>query len=381
MLEDAPAASRLSQTIARDIERGSYDGAVTIVTVSGRVVFEEAIGFADRLAGRPMRTDSVFPIFSIAKPLTAVTVLQQVERGRLRLNTPVCEIVPDFARKGKQRVTIGQLLCHTGGMPARAPDVPPEQLGDLDAVMASICDAGLEAAPGETVSYSPMMAYAVLAHCVRVVDGGQRRFRAILRDDVFTPLGMADTALGMPPALADRAVTPRVSDPSPGLFDLAGLMQRATLVLDPARDVEIPAGGVVSTAADINRFAQALRQGGQLDGKRILSPATLALATRNHTGTLPNNLWTYAREMKNWPLFAANLGLGFFLRGEGLAPTYCGHLASPRTYGAMGAGTTNFWVDPERDITMVCLTTGFMEEANSALRFQRLSDVAIAAFA
>lgn len=73
--------------------------------------------------------------------------------------------------------------------------------------------------------------------------------------------------------------------------------------------------------------------------------------------------------------------LGFFLRGEGLHPTYSGHLSTPGTFGAMGAGTTNFWVDPVRNMTMVCLTTGFLEEANSALRFQRLSDVAIAEFA
>jgi CubicO group peptidase (beta-lactamase class C family) len=192
---------------------------------------------------------------------------------------------------------------------------------------------------------------------------------------------MTETALGMTPELAARAVTPRVSDPSPGMFDPAGLMWLASVMLDPARDVEIPAGGFVSTAADIHRFADALRQGGTLDGKRVLAPATLAFATTNQTGTLPNDLWNYARELKGWPLFPANLGLGFFLRGEGMVPTYCGHLASPRAYGAMGAGTTNFWVDPARDMTMVCLTTGFVEEANSAIRFQRLSDVAIAEFA
>lgn len=96
---------------------------------------------------------------------------------------------------------------------------------------------------------------------------------------------------------------------------------------------------------------------------------------------MTNDLWNYAREMKDWPAFRANLGLGFFLRGEGVIPTYCGHLASPRAFGAMGAGTTNFWVDPACDMSMVCLTTGFLEEANSAMRFQRLSDVAIASFA
>ncbi len=373
--------SNLCTAIEQDVARGLYDGAVAIVAVGGKIVFDQAIGFADRVAQRPMRPDSVFPIFSISKSISAVAMLQRVERGAIRLNTPVCEVIPAFGAKGKQRVTVGQLLCHSGGLPASFPSVPPEQVGDLDAVVAAICDVGLEAVPGEEVSYSPIMAHAVLAQCVRVVDGGQRRFRDIVQADILTPLGMTETSLGMTPALASRAVTPRVSDPSPGMFDAAGLVWLASLILDPARDVEIPAGGFVATAANVHRFADALRQGGSLDGQRILSRPMLEFATSNHTGTMPNDLWNYARELKGWPLFPANLGLGFFLRGEGMVPTYCGHLASPRTYGAMGAGTTNYWVDPARDMTMVCLTTGFVEEANSAIRFQRLSDIAIAEFA
>jgi CubicO group peptidase (beta-lactamase class C family) len=373
--------SYLRTAIERDVAAGLYDGAVTIVAVGGTIVFDQAIGFADRASETPMRGDSVFPIFSVSKSISAVAMLQRVERGLVRLNTPVADIIPAFGRRGKQRVTVGQLLCHSGGLPASFPAVPPEKIGDLDAVVAAICDVGLEAVPGEEVSYSPIMAHAVLAQCVRVVEGGDRRFRDIVQRDILTPLGMTETALGMTPALAARAVTPRVSDPSPGMFDAAALVWLAHEILDPAKDVEIPAGGFVSTAADIHRFADALRLGGTLDGQRVLSPAMLAFATSNHTGSLPNDLWNYARELKGWPLFPANLGLGFFLRGEGMIPTYCGHLASPRAYGAMGAGTTNYWVDPARDMTMVCLTTGFVEEANSAIRFQRLSDVAIAEFA
>ena len=371
--------SKLLHVIEQDVERGLYDGAVTIVAVAGKVVLSEAIGYADRSAGRRMATDSVFPVFSISKSLSAVLMLQQVERGLVRLNMPVCEIIPEFGRKGKQRVTIGQLLCHSGGLPASFPAVPPEKIGDLDAVVDVICDVGLEAVPGEEVSYSPIMAHAVLAQCVRRVSGGMR-FRDIAQRNLLTPLGMTETSLGMTRALAPRAVVPRVTDDSPGMFDAAALVGLANLILDPGLDIEIPAGGFVSTAADIHRFADALRLGGALHGNRVLSSAMVAFATRNHTGSMPNDLWNYARELKGWPVFPANLGLGFFLRGEGMIPTYCGHLASPRSYGAMGAGTTNYWVDPERDMTMVCLTTGFLEEANSAIRFQRLSDVAIAEF-
>jgi CubicO group peptidase (beta-lactamase class C family) len=373
--------SRLQKAIEGDVERKLYDGAVTIVAVGGKVVFEQATGFADRHAGKPMRLDSVFPVFSVSKALNAVLVLQRVERGEVSLNTPVREIIPEFGSRGKQRVTIGQLLSHSGGLPASFPAVPADKIGDLDAVVAAVCDVGLEAVPGEEVSYSPIMAHAVLGQCVRRLDGGKRKLRDIAREELLEPLGMADTALGATKALAARAVMPRVSDESPGMFDAAALVGLGLAILNPELDIEIPAGGFVSTGADVFRFAEAMRQGGAWNGKRVLSKPMVELATSNHTDTRPNDLWTYARELKGWPLFPANLGLGFFLRGEGLQPSYFGHLSTPGTYGAMGAGTTNFWVDPARNITMVCLTTGFLEEANSALRFQRLSDVAIAEFA
>jgi CubicO group peptidase (beta-lactamase class C family) len=375
--------SRLQQAIEGDVERKLYDGAVTIVGVGGKVVFEQATGFADRGAAKPMRLDSVFPVFSISKALNAVLVLQRVERGEASLNTFVSEIIPAFAARGKQRVTIGQLLSHSGGLPASFPAVPADKIGDLDAVTAAVCDVGLEAVPGEEVSYSPIMAHAVLGQVVRQLDGGKRKLRDIAREELLEPLGMGDTALGAlgSKALAARAVMPRVSDQSPGMFDASALVGLGLAILNPELDIEIPAGGFISTGADVFRFAEAMRLGGAWNGKRVLSAPMVQLATSNHTGARPNDLWTYARELKGWPLFPANLGLGFFLRGEGLNPTYFGHLSTPGTYGAMGAGTTNFWVDPVRNITMVCLTTGFLEEANSALRFQRLSDVAIAEFA
>jgi CubicO group peptidase (beta-lactamase class C family) len=122
-----------------------------------------------------------------------------------------------------------------------------------------------------------------------------------------------------------------------------------------------------------------LRLGGELDGARILSPAIIELATTNHTGSRPNNLWNYARELRGWDEFPAFLGLSFFLRGTGIFPTWLGTMASPGTFGGVGAGSTLFWVDPERDLTFVCLTSGLLEESHSVDRFQRLSDLVHAA--
>jgi len=141
---------------------------------------------------------------------------------------------------------------------------------------------------------------------------------------------------------------------------------------------EMPWVGAVSTAHDLFRFAEMLRRGGELDGARIVSPAILDLAATNHTGALPNKLYARLAAAVGWQPWPANVGLGFMLRGPGLHPTLFGTLASPRTFGNYGAGSSLIWVDPVRDITFVCLTAGAMLETANIERFQRLSDLALA---
>jgi CubicO group peptidase (beta-lactamase class C family) len=121
-------------------------------------------------------------------------------------------------------------------------------------------------------------------------------------------------------------------------------------------------------------------EGGVLDGKRILSPAMLDLATRNHTGLKPNEMLAYTVASRGWVPFPAWLGLGFFLRGEGLHPHPFGSLASPRTFGGLGAGSSMFWVDPARELACVFLSAGLVtDESRNIDRLQRLSDLAFAA--
>lgn len=116
-----------------------------------------------------------------------------------------------------------------------------------------------------------------------------------------------------------------------------------------------------------------------LEGVRVLSPATIALLPVVRTGDQPNTIWDYTGAMLGWAPFAANLGLGFFVRGAGVHPTPFGVLASPRTFGGFGAGSSVFWVDPDRDVTYVFLSSGLMEDSCSMERHQRLSDLVHAA--
>jgi CubicO group peptidase (beta-lactamase class C family) len=295
-----------------------------------------------------------------------------VERGHIRLDTPVAETIPEFVVRGKAGITLAYLLCHMAGMPATNPNLALEGQGDLEQVVASVCGEALVSVPGERVSYSPIMAHAIIGELVRQLDGGKTRLGDIMARDIFAPFGMREE-------LAARAVPVIVRDRRPGMFDADSAEALGRLVLDVSVDAEIPSGGVVSTAGDIFRFAEALRRGGSLEEVRILSPATVALATRIHSGDKTNSLYDFARGMRDWPKFPANLGFGFFVRGSGHHPTYFGMSASPATLGAMGAGSTLFWVDPERGLTFVCLTSGLMEETRSCDRFMRLSDIAIAA--
>ena len=366
------ALDRLIPTIVKDIAQQQYDGAVLLVARGGQVALHEAIGFAERDAQRLARLDDVFCLFSVTKTLTAAAVLQCVDRGELALTTRVAEIIPEFGCKGKQRVTVAQLLNHTGGMSAGFPPVPPEQTGNLAAVIEAVCQQGLESIPGQEVSYSPITAHAILGEIVRRLDGGKRPLREIMTAEIFRPLKMKDTALGLPGDLVARHAPVVVRDRSEGMFPPEALESFNELL---KRDAEIPGGGAVSTATDVFRFAEMLRLGGELEGARILSPGIIQLATANHTGLKPNSLWHYARELRGWDEFPAYLGLSFFLRGEGIFPTYFGTMASPGTFGGVGAGSTLFWVDPDRDLTFVCLTTGLLEESRSVDRFQRLSDL------
>jgi CubicO group peptidase (beta-lactamase class C family) len=139
-------------------------------------------------------------------------------------------------------------------------------------------------------------------------------------------------------------------------------------------EAEIPALGCVSTAADMMRFAAALADG------KLLSPAMQRLALRSHTGSKPNEMLSYTLGQRGWQPFPAALGLGFFLRGDGIFPHPFGTLASAATYGGLGAGSNMFWVDPERDIRLVYLSAGLVtDESRNIDRLQRISDLVLAA--
>ena len=364
--------ARLSPIIQRDIDAERYDGCELVVGRHGKVAFHECFGYAERASGRPVEKDQVFVSMSVGKQLTVALVLNRIERGDFAFTTRVADVIPEFGCRGKEAITVAHLLTHTSGLPMLLPPMPPELAGSLEAVVAATSACLLESQPGSRVMYAILVAHAILAEMVRRADGGKRPYRQIIAEDLFAPLGMLNTSLGLRPDLAQRLAPVVVRDRRPGLLDANFLEMMGQLL---AEDTEIPAGGYLSTAPDLHRFAEMLRRGGELHGHRLLSPAMVEAVQVNRTGEKPNSLWDYTQSTRSWALFPANLGLGFFLRGEGMHPTPFGTLASPRTFGGFGAGSTAFWIDPARDVSYAFMSSGLMEESYSLERHQKLADI------
>ena len=381
MSEAAFSAERLDQlrrVIAEDIAAGRYFGAVLAIARAGQLGLHEAIGHADAAASRALRLDSVFSIFSVTKAVTNVLVLRAIELGRFALTTRISDLVPEFSGGLRNQITVHHLLTHTSGLPIVFAIKPDMYIDRLDEVVAAVC-AHIQPAepPGERVAYSPLANHALLGEALRRTDPKRRSYRAIVHDDLLAPLGMADSSVGLRRDLRARHVVPdfRGNFPitHPGHSNLGpnGAFEE--------EDAEMPWVGLASTVPDLFRFAEMLRRGGELDGSRILSPAMLELATRNWTGEKPNELYKALFEQRGWPPAPAYLGLGFALRGTAMCHHLYGTLTSPGTFGNYGAGSALYWVDPTRELTFVCLSAGVMNSLDNIERFQRLSDIAVAA--
>jgi len=375
---DPDRIAHLKATIEADVAANRYFGAVIAVARHGRPELEAAIGFGDEARKIPLRFDSVFSLFSLTKAFTNVLALRAIELGQFALTTRVVEIIPEFAGGMREKVTFFHLLTHSSGLPPVWIPKPGMYIDRLDEIIEAICQniRSLEP-PGERVHYSPLVHHALLGEAVRRSDPKRRSYRELLQQEVLTPLGMRDTAIGLRRDLAPRHIFPDFrGKPPQEHLGRSNLGPQGAFKEELA---EMPWVGGVSTVPDLLRFAEMLRLGGTLEGARILSPATLALATRNWTGDKPNELYKSIAINYGWEPYPAYIGLGFGLRGEKVCPNLLGTLTSPGTFGNYGAGSTLFWVDPALDLSFACLSAGVMQSAPNIERFQRLSDIVASA--
>jgi CubicO group peptidase (beta-lactamase class C family) len=368
----------LKSVVEDDVTRGRYYGGVLLVARNGVVGLHEAIGCTNPTEKKPIAKDSIFSLFSTTKAITNVLVFRAIERGEFALTTKISEIIPEFSGGQRQHITFYHLLTHSSGLPSVFTPAAGMYIDRLDEIVVAIC-ANVQSVeePGKLVTYAPMAAHALMGEAVRRTDPRKRSYRQLVQDEILTPLKMKDTSVGVRKDLRARHIVPIFLDRSP--IDHLGHSNLGPNGAFEEENSEMPWVGCISTVSDMFRFAEMLRRGGELDGARIVSPAILDAATRNWTGDKPNELYKQLVMARGWELYPAYLGLGFGLRGDTICHNLFGTLTSRRTFGNYGAGSSLFWIDPERQMTFVCLTAGVMNGVDNIERFQRLSDIAVSA--
>jgi CubicO group peptidase (beta-lactamase class C family) len=375
---DPDRLAHLRRVIEMDVERGTYWGARIIVARHGKIGLDAAIGFADGERRRPVAPDSVFTIFSMTKAMTNILALRAVELGQFTLGTKVSQVIPEFGGGLRQHITVFHLLTHMSGLPMlfKLKDgMPIDILADNVKLTCEIVHSAEPA--GEKCSYSPMLNMMLLGEMVRRTDPKKRAYRDILREDLFEPLGMKDSSMGLRRDLRERHLFPDFRGYSP-INHLGSTVpgDQGALLEEHA---EMPWVGAVSTAPDIFRLAEMLRNLGTLGTARILSPAMVRKARQCYTGDKPNELYKTLAHKDEWEVSPGYIGLGFSLRGEKMTNHMFGTQTSPQTFGNYGAGSTLYWVDPELDLTFVCLSTGLMASNPNIVRFNKLADITVSA--
>jgi CubicO group peptidase (beta-lactamase class C family) len=309
----------------------------------------------------PLRPDALFLVASITKPVTVTAAMLLVERGELSLEDRVSTIVPRFKGEGREEVLIRHLMTHTSGLPDMVADNEKLRRAHqpFAAFVAAVCKEPLLFPPGTRVSYQSM-GLALLAEVVHQVAG--KTLAEFLRQEVFEPLGMHDTALGWQPAKKDRLAAVRV----PAELRQADWHWNSPYWLG----FGAPWGGLVTSPADFARFCQMMLSGGVLDGVRVLSPATVRAMTSNQLAAMPQ-VPEEERRCRPW-------GLGWRLNWPGHSANF-GDLLGPRAYGHWGATGTVCWIDPDARAYCILFTTQPQEPEGRFLA--RLSNVVAAALA
>ncbi len=354
-LAAAPTAgfdpARLKEIPARMqkfVDDSTVAGAVTLVARHGQVASVEAVGYADLATKAPMRTDNLFWIASMTKPMTAVAVLMLQDEGKLSVDDPVEKHLPEFKDqwlaqsrsatnvtlvKPARPITVRDLLTHTSGLG----DVPlPRMHSTLAELAMAYSQQPLKFPPGSKWEYCNS-GINTLGRIVEVASG--QPFAEFLQKRLFNPLGMRETTFWPTPAQARRLAKPYQPKQGGGL-ELTDIGFIKGGISDRERP-PFPSGGLFSTASDVARFYQMMLAGGECRGKRLLSREAVSQLT--HTQT--SDIKTGFTDGMSW-------GLGFAVVKE---PKGVTEMLSASTFGHGGAYGTQSWADPKKDLIVVLM--------------------------
>jgi CubicO group peptidase (beta-lactamase class C family) len=332
---------RLSKMIEGHIRDGRYPGAQIAVARRGKLALVKTFGDAAIEPSRqPAADDTLWLLYSNTKVITACAVWLLVERGALRFTDTVAEHVPGFEANGKGSITLIQLLTHQGGFPNA--DVPREAWEDHELLRRVVCNFTLEFTPGTRMHYHGRAAHWTAAVLLEALT--RQDYRTFIRDNVVEPLGLAgELFVGLPEVEGKRAAD--MHEPS---ADGGRIVKRAEENNATFRKAGTPGGGGYATARAMAAFYQMLAAGGTLNGVRLLSPRMVQYVTRNHTGDM----------LDAYMGMPMHRGLGPHSRGSTPTIRGLGSLASPRTFGHGGVGSSYCWADPDSGVSFAYLTNG-----------------------
>ncbi|MGP9813234.1 serine hydrolase domain-containing protein [Rhodopseudomonas sp. NSM] len=358
--------ANIDQSLRQMCERGEIPGVVALAGNSSEVIYQGAFGKRDLSKPQPMTTDSVFWIASMTKAITAAAAMQLVEQGRLSLDEPIGQVLPDLAaplvldgfdadgtpktRPAKTPITLRHLLTHTAGFCYDMWNADMVKYMERHGIPGIIgCQEAalktpLASDPGTRWEYGINIDFAGKA--VEAASGV--KLDAYLRDHVFAPLGMTDTGFRIGDAQRQRlvAVHARGEDGSlsPIPFEVAQ---------EP--EFHMGGGGLYGTAADYLKFTQMILNKGRGAGGQVLKPETVALMSQNHIGDLNVTRMSSAipfatNDVDLYPGMDKKWGLSFLINTEATPEG-----RSPGSLAWAGLANTYYWIDPARDVCGVIL--------------------------
>ena len=365
------SGGRLEQLVAATqefVDEGKFAGVLAMVAREGRIVHVSAVGQRGVDDDRPLTEDALFRIYSMSKPITAVTAMMLYEEDAFELDDPVAKFLPELKKLEvlgedgdrvpvEKTMTMQHLLTHTAGfsygfdpndpVDSLYNEVNPLGAADLDEFIERLATLPLKYEPGVRWHYS--VASDVVGAVVARISG--QSFDVFLRERLFRPLDMRDTFFNVPEDKMSRLLPNHIWDPKEGKF--VAFDGRKMAKGRPAT-MYSGGGGLTSTARDYMRFAEMLRNGGELDGVRILRPETVNLMITNHLpaalsgagrGELPLDKGEKGKDNVRGFGFGLGFGLVTELGDEGVG--------SVGEYSWGGAAGTVFWVDPVEGIIVI----------------------------
>jgi len=331
------------------IREGGEIGVQVAAYLKGELVVDVWGGLADETTGRAVNGDTLFPVFSVTKAVTATALHMQAERGLIDYDKPISYYWPEFAANGKGAATVRDALTHRTGIPLMPAGVSAEQMCNWDWMIGQLANMEPVFAPGTTSAYHSYTFGWIIAECVRRTDLKRRPFGRFIQEEICAPLGIDNLFIGISDAAEPRIAkltnmpAPPAGTPAPGPLRMGAIPGQVGVVQEvfgrpDVRRACIPGAGGIMNARSEAKFFAMLANGGALGGVRLLSEERVrSFSTpRANRGEVDQVL---ARVL--------NLGIsGFHLGGESPpAPPVIG--TNPHTISHPGAGGSIGWADPD----------------------------------